>query len=100
MRSTDGGVTWSAVPNVLEVYAFGFGKEAPGGSYPTIFIVGWVSGEYGVWQSDDEGQSWTQVGIWPVGSLDHVKAVEGDKNTYGKVYLGFSGSGFAYGSSS
>ncbi len=97
VRSTDGGVTWSAVPNVLEVYAFGFGKEAPGGSYPTIYIVGWVSGVYGVWRSDNQAQSWTQVGDYPLGSLDEIKAVDGDKNVYGTVYVGFAGSGYAYG---
>ena len=97
MRSTDGGATWSAVPNVLEVYAFGFGKEAPGGSYPSLYVVGWVGGVYGVWRSDNQAQSWTQIGDYPLGSLDEVKAVEGDKNVYGTVYLGFAGSGYAYG---
>ena len=96
-RSTDGGTSWSTVANVKEVYAFGFGKEAPGGSYPTIFIAGWVNGVYGLWRSDDEGQSLVNIGGFPLGSLDEVKAVEGDKNVYGTVYAGFSGSGYAYG---
>src|SRR5262249_26051206 len=95
MRSTDGGVRWAAVPNVLEVYAFGFGKELQGSRYPTIFIAGWVRGVYGIWRSDDEAQSWTQIGEFPLGSLDAVKAVEGDKNVYGTVYIGFNGSGYA-----
>ncbi len=96
MHSTNGGVSWSAVPNVLEVYAFGFGKEAPGGSYPAIYIVGWVNNVYGLWRSDDEGQSWTQVGDYPLGSLDQIRTVDGDKNTYGTFYIGFAGSGYAY----
>src|SRR5262249_38179637 len=89
--------TWTAVPNVLEVLAFGFGKELLGSSYPTIFIAGWVGGVYGIWRSDDEAQSWTQISDFPLGSLDAVKAVEGDKNVYGTVYIGFNGSGYAYG---
>jgi photosystem II stability/assembly factor-like uncharacterized protein len=97
MRSTDGGLTWSAVPNVLEVYAFGFGKEAPGGSHPSLFIAGWVRGAYGLWHSDDGGGSWTRIGDFPLGSLDEIKAIEGDKSTYGIVYVGFAGSGYAYG---
>ena len=63
-------MTWTTLPDVLEVYDFGFGKEAPGGNYPTIFIAGFVNSVWGIWRSDDEGQSWTQVGDLPLGSLD------------------------------
>src|SRR5208282_2374058 len=89
MRSIDGGATWTAIPNVLEVRAFGFGKAA-------IFIVGWVNGQYGIWRSDDNAQSWVQIGDFPLGSLDNVVAIEGNKDVYGTVYIGFTGSGYAY----
>ena len=69
-RSTNGGATWTAVPNVLEVNCFGFGAPAPGQSYPSIYIVGWVNNVYGVWESDNNAQSWTQIGTYPHGSLD------------------------------
>ena len=95
MRSTDGGATWTAVPKVLEVRAFGFGK--PSGEYATIFICGWVGGVYGIWRSDDDARSWTQIGTFPLDSLDDVKAIDGDKNVQNLVYLGFAGSGYAYG---
>jgi hypothetical protein len=99
LRSTDGGATWTNVnTNVKEVIDFGFGKAASGGSgYPAIFIAGWVNNVYGTWQSDDIGATWTNLTTWPINSLDAVVAVEGDKDVYGKVYLGFSGSGYAYG---
>ena len=96
MRSDNGGVLWSEVPGVLEVHAFGFGKGLT--NYPTIYVVGWVHGAYGLWRSDDDAQSWIQIGDFPLGSLDSVTTIEGDKNVYGKVYLGFSGSGAAFGS--
>ena len=96
MRSTDGGATWTPVPNVLEVRAFGFGKALT--NYPTIFIVGWVDRIYGIWRSDNDAQSWIQITDFPLGSLDSVTTVDGDKNVYGTVYLGFGGSGYAYGS--
>jgi hypothetical protein len=97
MRSTDGGATWTAVPSVLEVYAFGFGKEAPGATYPAIYIAGWVHGTYGLWRSTDEAKSWAQIVDYPLDSLDEVTTVEGDKDVYGTVYAGFAGSGYAYG---
>ena len=95
MRSMDGGKTWTAIPDVLEVRAFGFGANVS--DYPAIFIAGWVNRTYGIWQSDDNGQSWTKIGVFPLGSLDKVTTIDGDKNRRGKVYIGFSGSGYAYG---
>ncbi|WP_426614776.1 beta strand repeat-containing protein [Bradyrhizobium sp. McL0616] len=95
-RSTDGGATWTAVPNVLEVNTFGFGAPAPGQTYPSIYVVGWVNNVYGIWESDNNAQSWTQIGTYPQGSLDQITTISGDPNTYGQVYIGFSGSGFAY----
>lgn len=96
MRSTDAGATWTAVPNVLEVFAFGFGKEAPGAAYPTLFIAGYVSGEWGYWMSTDAGGQWTKLTDYPMGSLDQPTAVDGDKDVFGTVYVGFKGSGYAY----
>lgn len=97
MRSNDGGATWRPVPRVLEVMAFGFGKAAKASGDPAIFIVGWVDKTYGLWRSDDGAASWTKIGDYPLGSLDEIRTVEGDKDTFGKVYIGFGGSGFAYG---
>ncbi len=95
MRSTDGGATWRAVPNVFEVRAFGFGRPMNG--YPTIFMAGWVNRIYGIWRSTDDARSWTRIGEFPLGSLDEVKTIDGDKDVPNLVYLGFAGSGYAYG---
>ena len=100
MESTDGGMTWSSVPNVEEVYDFGFGKAAPGTTTPAIYIVGFVDNQYGIWESDDNAQTWTERGVWPLGSIDSVKAISGDMNAYGRIYVGFGGSGYAYGDTS
>jgi 20S proteasome alpha/beta subunit len=95
-RSTDGGVTWTTVPNVLEVLTFGFGAAAPGQTYPSIYIVGWVNNVYGIWQSSNNAQSWTQIGTYPGGNLDQITTISGDPGIYGQVYVGFSGGGYAY----
>jgi photosystem II stability/assembly factor-like uncharacterized protein len=97
MRSTNGGETWSPVFNVREVYAFGFGAAKPGAAYPSIYIAGWVENVWGIWRSTDNAQTWARIGDFPLNSLDGVKTVEGDANTYGTVYIGFGGSGYAYG---
>ena len=96
MRSTNGGASWTAVANVLDVSCFGFGAPASTGGYPSIYIVGYVNNVYGVWQSNDNAQSWVQLGTFPNNSLDQITTISGDPNIYGQVYLGFRGSGYAY----
>ena len=97
MRSTDGGVTWREVPNVLNVVDFGFGKSKIPGGYSAIFIVGKVNGSWGIWRSDNEGASWISIGTHANDNIDYIKTINGDMNTYGTVYVGFHGSGYAYG---
>ena len=95
LHSTNGGLTWTAIANVTEPYAIGFGAAAPGESYPAIYMVGWVNNVYGVWQSINEAQSWTQIGPFPDGSLNTIRTISGDPNVFGEVYVGFTGSGYA-----
>ena len=94
--STNQGATWTAVANVSEVSCFGFGAAAPGQSYPAIYIVGFVNNVYGIWESDNNAQSWTQIGTRPNGDLNPITTISGDPNIYGQVYVGFTGSGYAY----
>ena len=95
MRSTNGGATWTPIANVLNVSCFGFGASATPGGYPSIYIVGYVNNVYGIWQSTDNAQSWTQIGTYPNNSLDTIKTISGDPNVFGQVYIGFMGSGYA-----
>lgn len=95
-RSTDGGATFTTIPNVNEVVAFAFGKSKSEGGYPAIFIAGWVGKVWGIYRSDDEGASWVKFGDYPLGSLDAISAIEGDMDVAGRCYVGFGGSGYAY----
>ena len=97
MRSSDGGITWRAVPGVLNVVDFGFGKPRFPGGYPTIFMAGKLNGIWGIWRSDDEAASWIALGTYPNNNVDYIKTINGDMNTYGTVYVGFHGSGYSYG---
>jgi hypothetical protein len=93
-RSIDGGRNWTEIGNVKEVLCFGYGKPAV--SYPTIYIMGWVSGVFGIWRSTDEASTWTKVGDFPLGNMDDPTWLEGDQDTFGLVYYGTRGSGCAY----
>jgi photosystem II stability/assembly factor-like uncharacterized protein len=96
-RSVDGGESWTEVEGVDQVDDIAFGKSANGASYPAIYLSGRVNGSYGIWRSDDEAKGWRRIGRFAVGSLDQVTVMEGDPDVFGRVYLGYKGSGWAYG---
>lgn len=79
-----------------EVHAFGYGKAAAGATYPAIYLAGYVNNVYGIYRSDDNAASWVRIGVFPAGSLDGISTVAGDPDVYGKVYVGFGGSGYVY----
>lgn len=96
-QSTDGGANWTRLTRVDAVHDIAFGKPAPGADYPTLYIAGRVDGTYGIWRSTDRGREWSRIGEFPVGTLDEVVAMEADKDNFGRVYLGFKGSGWKFG---
>jgi photosystem II stability/assembly factor-like uncharacterized protein len=93
MRSADGGKTWTPVANVLEAHAIGFGKGTA--ANPAILVVGWIKGKYGVWRSEDDAATWTQIGDFPLGILESIGAISGDGDDPNRVYVGFRGAGYA-----
>jgi hypothetical protein len=98
IKFTSAGTVANVISNVLEVYKFGFGKAKTTGGYPALFIVGWVNSVYGAWRSDDADQAtptWSFLGTWPNDSFDSVTSVAGDPDLYGRMYVGFNGSGAA-----
>jgi Bacterial Ig domain len=93
-RSTNGGSVWSRVLNVKEVSTLGFGAPYQGGSYPTIYIYGYVRGTHGVWRSTDNCASWQQCCNWAANSMNDVTCLTGDSSAFGWFYVGFAGFGF------
>ncbi len=96
-RSTDGAETWKALPYIEQAYNVGLGKPARDGGYPTLFVAGVAEGKTGIFRSIDEGQTWNLLGSHPLGVFDWIDAMDGDKDVFGKVYLAFTSTGFAYG---
>ena len=103
MRTTDGCKTFRNVLDVQCVYAFGFGKTAPDGDYPTVYFAGLYRKQWGIYRSTSRLAAWnantvewTKIGDYPFGNYDFITCVEGDANTFGTVYVGFMGSGWGY----
>jgi photosystem II stability/assembly factor-like uncharacterized protein len=96
-RSIDGGASWTALAGVDAVDDIGLGRSDEGAVYPTIFVSGRVYGRYGIWRSTDNAVSWQRLAEFPVGTLDQVTVIEGDRDTFGRVFVGYKGSGWRYG---
>jgi hypothetical protein len=95
-HSVDGGATFAVVPSVTTVATLGFGRSAPGASYPAIYLDGIVGGVQGVFRSTDEGATWTQIGN-PAHSYAWTgQVITGDPRVFGRVYLGTNGRGIVY----
>jgi len=105
-RSTNGGTTFHNVDptddskytqRVQHSEAVGFGKAAPGQSYPAIYIYGTIDNEKGIWQSIDEAKNWVRIDDpkYVFGDLANGKFLRGDMNTFGVVYKSTAGRGIA-----
>lgn len=101
-RSTNSGQSFSTVSGVTNCGAVGFGKEAPGSSYPTVYIWGTVNGVRGVYRSINEGASWVRINDneHEYGGPGNGQFIVGDMNVYGRVYMSTAGRGIVYGEAS
>jgi hypothetical protein len=104
--SSNGGATWNGLSNVKEVLTFAIGAAAPGSSYPTIYIAGWVNVAgtytYGWWKCTNfnpaslGSETWTNIGTSLRGWIDLPQMAIADPNNYGLLIAGGQGSGYAF----
>jgi hypothetical protein len=89
-------IAFGPISDIDEIHAFGFGKAAPGMSYPALYLVGTISGQAGIFRSDDEAKTWVRINDdahqWGL-----VLQIAGDPRIYGRVYVGTHGRGIFYG---
>jgi hypothetical protein len=94
-RSVDAGRVYESI-DVTESNALGFGKAAPGKTFPAVYLIGKVGDQAGFFRSDDVGESWLRI------NDDHhnfgfAGVITGDPRVYGRVYIGTGGRGIVYG---
>ncbi|MDQ8208867.1 DNRLRE domain-containing protein [Coraliomargarita sp. SDUM461003] len=88
-RSTDSAATWTKFKGVSKVTAVSFGQSQSGTGY-AVYIYGRVGSEYGVYRSDDYGSTWTKLAD---PTIKKVTALAGDRQKYGRVFIGTAGRG-------
>jgi len=89
-RSTDGGMTFTALPDVLEPNNIAFGAPAHAGGYPVLFMSGWVNGKPGMWMTADANDAspmWISLGAAPNDQYAAVNYMEGDPDVAGRVWV-------------
>ncbi len=94
-HSVDGGRIFTHIPTTDRAEYVGFGKAAPGRSYPAVYLIGAVAGVEGIFRSDDIAADWVRINdskhqFGPIGPII------GDPRIYGRVYLGSNGRGILY----
>lgn len=95
-RSGDGGEKFHQAPSVDAAYQLGFGKPAPGKSYPAAYLWGRVGGLDGLFRSDDAGKTWHRIND-DRHQFGGINDLTGDPRVFGRVYLGTSGRGVVVG---
>ncbi|MGO9230238.1 MAG: WD40/YVTN/BNR-like repeat-containing protein [Bryobacteraceae bacterium] len=99
-HSTDGGVTWTPVTDVLEADQVSVGAANPrartGVQSVFIFGVPAVNSPRAIYRSDDNGSTWVRVND-TAHQYGGPSAIVADTRVYGRVYLGMNGRGIVCG---
>ncbi len=97
-KSSDGGDTFVKLASVQQARLFDFGKNPPGKHFPAVFVYGKINRKAGIFRSDDMGSSWSRIDTFPNPSIgDEPGTMTGDRQVFGRVYIGTNGTGIFYG---
>ena len=97
-HSTDGGASFTRLNKVEGADALGFGKAAPGKTFPALYLLGNIEQLHACYRSDDNGQTWVRINDdqHQFGAPNRPTII-GDPRVYGRVYLTTGGRGVIYG---
>jgi len=100
-HSTNGGQTFqqlSGISHAIRI-AIGAGSGQAGDAPYTVYFYGLTtsSPDWGIFRSTNGGSSWNRISYYPTGIYDVPRAMAASQDTFGKVYVGFSGNSFVYG---
>ncbi len=95
-HSINSGATFTKLANVQAASSIGFGKAAPGQSYPAIFAAAKIDNLNTIHRSDDGGASWVRI-TDDQHMYATIQTITGDPTIYGRVYFGTNGLGAVYG---
>ncbi|MBO3093477.1 cellulose-binding domain-containing protein [Cellulomonas dongxiuzhuiae] len=98
-RSTDSGTSFTKLPGFDDGGAVGFGKAAPGATYPAVYTTSQRDGVRGFFRSTDGGSTWLRINDDEHRYAWTGAAITGDPDVFGRVYVGTNGRGIVVGTS-
>jgi len=110
-HSMDGGRTWARIEGFNcqtgcdcerretrhnQIPIIGLGRAAPGADYQALYTNAKLNGQWGIWRSDDKGQTWVRINddTQQFGAAN--TAITGCPRVYGRVFLGANGRGILW----
>jgi hypothetical protein len=98
-RTRDGFETLEAVSGFTDVVSCGFGKEAPGRTNVTLYVIGAYNEQFGIYRSIDNGNNWVMISDFTgTGAMANGPGtICGDMHDFGVLYVCSGGSGVFYG---
>ena len=94
--SSESGGAFRKLAAPSAAYQVGFGHAAPGHDRDSVFLLGRIGEAEGLFRSDDSGETWIRIDD-PELRYGWIRAITGDGQIYGRVYLGTSGRGILVG---
>ena len=98
-KTIDGGENFTHVQGIGSARLFSWGAPAPGTSIPTAFCYGTMNEVWGLYRSVDMGYSWVRINDDKHQFPSGAKAIAGDRQKFGRVFIGTGGCGILYGES-
>jgi fibronectin type 3 domain-containing protein len=100
-HSQDGGQTFQQIPGISHAVtiAVGAGSGQSADATYAVYCYCLLSSDakWGIFRSTDAGSTWDRISYYPAGIYDRPDTMAASEDTFGKVYLGFSGNSFVYG---
>ncbi len=95
-RSSNGGTNFTKLTLPTTASLIAVGKSGTSNN-ATVFIYGTVNGLDGVFRSEDNGLTWTEISTAEYQMGDEPNSMAADRNIFGRIFIGTNGNGIYYG---
>jgi hypothetical protein len=95
-RSRD-GEQWERMCSIRDALSMGVGAPLSSSGNATLYTYGTVESNTGIYRSADYGASWQRLSGEPNGIYVGVRAIAGDPEVAGRLYVALAGGGYLVG---